>query len=346
MRRTLVAIGACLVATIAACSSSDAASGDDAGATPPAPPADPPPAPPTPPGPPSSDASTDGDGSTALTTYDHDGTGTYTTASANVTNGASSFTLSLFVPDAPGPHPVVSLSPGLLQPASAYVPFAKRLASWGIVVVMRDDPGPLTNTASVEADIGYVVSTWLADENVKKSSPLGDKVDLAHVGLAGHSRGGKASLLAAENEAKGKVKAWFGLDPVDSTIPGDNTHARDSLATVGIPIGMIGAEVASSCSPAADTFAAYYAAAVTPVVLVKALGAGHTQLEDPAACNACGLCSPAGTADGDVVLAYSVRYLTAFFARELLGDASVGAAFAGAGAAADTAAGRVTISAK
>jgi hypothetical protein len=32
-----------------------------------------------------------------------------------------------------------------------------------------------------------------------------------------------------------------------------------------------------------------------------------------------------------------VRYLTAFFARQLLGDASVGAAFQGAGAAQDEA---------
>jgi hypothetical protein len=47
------------------------------------------------------------------------------------------------------------------------------------------------------------------------------------------------------------------------------------------------------------------------------------QLEDQASCSACGLCTPAGTADSAVVLAYAVRYMTAFFARELLGDARV-----------------------
>jgi hypothetical protein len=337
-----------LLACAYACGSSDAS----------APVVDPPPAPPPPtststspppppgvmpPPPPSSDGGTDAG---APTPYDSDGTGTFTTSTATVTNGASSFDVSLFVPDAAGAHPVVDLSPGLLQPASAYVPYAKRLASYGIVVVMRDDPGAFTSTPSVVADLAYTVGTWLADESVKKSSPLGGKVDLAKVGVAGHSRGGKASLLAAEGALSGKVKAWFGLDPVDATVPGDSTMARTTLGTIGIPIGMIGAEVSGACSPAADTYAALYTNAVAPTVLVKALGAGHVQLEDPATCNACGLCSPAGTADTNVVLAYSVRYLTAFFARELLGDASVGAGFAGAGAAADTAAGRVTITTK
>jgi hypothetical protein len=62
-------------------------------------------------------------------------------------------------------------------------------------------------------------------------------------------------------------------------------------------------------------------------------------------CTFCGLCSP-GKADGAVVLDFSVRYLTAFFARELLDDDSVGAAFEGAGAADDTQAGRVTVRSK
>ena len=46
------------------------------------------------------------------------------------------------------------------------------------------------------------------------------------------------------------------------------------------------------------------------------------------------------------MLAYSQRYLTAFFARELLDDASVGATFEGAGALGDVAAGLVVVNAK
>ena len=83
-----------------------------------------------------------------------------------------------------------------------------------------------------------------------------------------------------------------------------------------------------------------------PSALILGKGAGHTELELAAGCTGCTLCTPAGTADQPTVLAYAVRYATAFFARELLGDAHVGADFAGADAAADIAAGAVTISAK
>jgi hypothetical protein len=46
------------------------------------------------------------------------------------------------------------------------------------------------------------------------------------------------------------------------------------------------------------------------------------------------------------VLATAVKYLTAFFARQLLGDAPVGAAFQGAGEAQDVAAGIIDLVAK
>jgi hypothetical protein len=50
----------------------------------------------------------------------------------------------------------------------------------------------------------------------------------------------------------------------------------------------------------------------------------------------------AGSADSATVLHYAIRYLTAFFGRELLGDSTVGAGFEGAGVMADVTAGLVT----
>jgi hypothetical protein len=104
--------------------------------------------------------------------------------------------------------------------------------------------------------------------------------------------------------------------------------------------------VTSSCSPADTNAAMLYDLAPSPSVLITGLGAGHTQVQDEGECVGCSACSPYGTADGDVVLAYAVRYLTAFFARELLDDDVVGAAFQGAGGPADVADGLVTISAQ
>jgi dienelactone hydrolase len=281
--------------------------------------------------------------------YGADGSDTVTAFTATVTTPPPSnhtFTEHIYLPGSSGSHPVVILSPGLQQTAAAYRPYGNRLASWGIATLIRDDPGAFTNTTDVTADLSYVVVTWLAAQNADGSSMLFGKLDLSRIGLAGHSRGGQASLIAAENGCKGKVVAWFGLDPVDSTTLSAGTQARTNLGTIGVPTTFLGASVASSCSPVADDYAVLYAAAPSPSVQLVGVGAGHTQFEDPAACTACNLCSPAGSADGPVVLAYSVRYLTAFFARELKADATVGATFAGAAVSDDIAAGRIQLSSK
>lgn len=276
---------------------------------------------------------------TDLGPYDADGPLAFTVETASLTSGGRTFTVNAYLPTAPGAHPIVSLSPGILQPAIAYAVYGRRLASHGIAALVRDDPGVAVKTTDVATDIAYTLTTWLP-------TALAGKVDPARIGLAGHSRGGKASLLAAEGPLHGKVSAWFGLDPVDSSAFGGGAPARDTIAQLGIPTAILGAEIASTCSPAADSYAVLFAAAAAPSVELVGKGAGHTQLEDAASCSACGICTPAGTADGKVVLAYALRYLTAFFARELLGDARVGAAFEGAGAASDVAAGRVRVERK
>jgi len=271
--------------------------------------------------------------------YDADGTVPYETTTEHVTGAKAAFDVTVWMPKTPGPHPVVSFSCGSSQAAAGYAPYAKRLASHGIAMILRDDPGALTNTGDVWPDSVYVVSTWMA-------TALAGKVDLARVGLGGHSRGGAVSLLSAEH-LKGKVVAWFGLDPVDNQFGmAPREYARGDIGAIGIPTAYLGAEVTSNCAPAADSYPMLFPKSPSPSVLILGRGAGHTQLEPPDACNLCNICSPNGTADGKVVLVYAVRYFAAFFARELLGDKAVGAAFEGAGGPSDSAAGLVTITAK
>ena len=249
-----------------------------------------------------------------------------------------SFAVTLYMPTSPGKHPVVAISCGTQQTAAGYASYGKRLASHGIAAVLEDDPGILTNTSDVLPHAEYVIETWLPT--------MADRLDLTKVGLAGHSRGGAVSLLTAEHEP-GKIAAWFGLDPADNEF-GQNPreYARTALAGIGIPTAFLGAGVTSNCAPVADSYEMLYGLAPAPSVKIVGAGAGHTQLEDPAGCTACTVCSPSGTADSQVVLGYATRYLTAFFARELLEDTNVGPAFEGAGAPADLAAGLVTITAK
>ncbi len=275
--------------------------------------------------PPGSDLSTNG---AAL--YDSDGPESYTTMQMTATGSGKSIPITVYVPATAGARPLVVVSSGLQQPGAAYAPYAKRLASWGIIAVTRDDPGVLSQTSSVADDLAFVVG-WLP-------GALTGRVDSAKVGLAGHSRGGMASLLAAEGALQGKVVGFFGLDPVDN-----NGGAAMSLGTIGIPSVFLGETTdgaggsMQACAPSDQNYDVLWHAAPSPSLEITAVGADHTQFEDPASCSFCTLCT-AGTANGATVLRYSTRYLMSFFARTLLGDARIDATL---NTAADVAAGLV-----
>lgn len=297
------------------------------------------------------DASGDGEagdaGTGSVGPYGADGPSTVTTAAFMVPSTNGTFTTTAYIPSGAGPFPVVILSSGFFQDGVAYAPYAQRLASWGILTFLRDDPNLAEGTPAVAADVSYTVATWLSATNADASSMLHGKIAAGKVGLAGHSRGGQIALLAAEGGAKGLIQGVFGLDPVDTSMSGD-PEARTTIATIGVPLAFIGEttdSAASGCAPAADDFLVLYQAAASPAVAITAVNADHTMFEDPASCSFCTLCT-AGTASQPLVLATAVRYLTAFFARQLLGDASVGAAFAGAGASQDVTAGTVQVMAK
>lgn len=268
--------------------------------------------------------------------YSVDGPFAVSSTTVTVSGGSADFSLTAYLPVSAKPAPVVILEPGLQQPAAAYAVYGHRLATHGIACFLRDDPGIAVMTNEVIADLAFLVTTWLP------ASPFKEKLDLARVGLCGHSRGGKATLVAAETVLAGKTKAWFGLDPVDASFVAGDGQGRDKIAEIGIPIAMMGAEVSGACSPAADNYAMLFARAASPAVSLTAVGAGHTHFEQQDQCVACGLCTPDGPADKAAVLDLAIRYVTAFFARELLGDAHVGADFAGAGASADVKAGVLT----
>lgn len=272
--------------------------------------------------------------------YGKDGPLAVSATSESASNGTSTFTVQTFLPSGAGPFPVVVLSSGLQQPAAGYASYAKRLASWGIAAVLRDDPGFGSSSTSLQADVEGLVTKWLPTAD-------GGKLDASKVGLAGHSRGGQVSLLAAENGLKGKTKGLFLLDPVDSSMGG--TMARTTIGTMGVPLAMIGETTDStggfggqSCAPAADNYQVLYAAASSPALAITAVNADHVMFEDPASCSFCTLCTP-GTATASTVLSTSVRLMTTFFAKNLLGDASVDAAL---GTAADVAAGTVSVVSK
>jgi hypothetical protein len=274
--------------------------------------------------------------------YETDGTVPYNTSMVQVTNGSTSWNLVEYMPTTSGKHPLVVISSGSTQTAAAYAIYGKRLASYGIAVLIRDDPGALTQTLGIVNDNVYAVGTWVP-------ANLASQVDLTKVGTAGHSRGGAVSLCTAEQlSGAGKVVAWFGLDPVDSQFLIDpGIWARTTLSSIGIPTAFLGAQVESNCAPAADSYVTLYPLAPSPSLEIVGVNAGHTMFEPQGlTCTGCTLCTPMGTADPNVVLDYGVRYMTAFFARELLGDTRVGPHLEGAGTTQDAANGLITMTSK
>lgn len=271
--------------------------------------------------------------------YGSDGPVPYMVQTATLTAGTT-FNVTEYLPTTSGLHPAVSLSAGSQQTAAGYAPYGKRLASYGIATIISDDPGVLVNTGDAVTNAVYVVATYIP-------ATFADSIDMTRIGVAGHSRGGAASLAAAETGLAGKVVAWFGIDAVDNQFGMTPTiFARTDLPELTIPTTFLGAQVASNCAPTADSYPTLYPLAPSPSALIVGQNVGHVEYEVQSACVGCTLCTPAGTADPDVALAFAVRYTTAFFARELLGDSSVGTTFDGAGGPSDVAAGLVTITSK
>jgi predicted dienelactone hydrolase len=262
----------------------------------------------------------------------------YTVSHLTLSNAGRSWGESIYTPTSPGLHPVVSVNAGTQQVNAAYAIYGQRLASYGIVALLQDDEGFNAPTPNIVDDVTYVITSYVP-------ANLAATADMTRVGLSGHSRGGKATLLAAENAVMGKVKAWFGLDPVDVDFQG-TPGALPGIGTIGIPLGFAGATVSSNCSPANANYEVYYAAASPPAVAVTIEGAGHFDFLDQSKAIAEFACTPEGTANPTVALNTAAHYLMAFFARELLGDSSVGPALDGAGAQTDIAAGIIAVESK
>jgi dienelactone hydrolase len=236
--------------------------------------------------------------------------------------------LRVFLPEGDGPFPVVVFTHGFQLTSANYRSYGRHLASWGYVVIMPDLPGSLISAPThVElADELIALLDWI------EASPdaLQAKADPGSLGMAGHSMGGKLSLLVATMDER--VDAVFGVDPVDA---GGNPFFEDPVGYPSVtpermpdllvPLGMVGetvnatASLGPACAPREDNFQRYFAAAVSPVVALEIVGANHMSFLDNPSCGLPCLACPAGTDDPARTRALAQRYLTAFFELTLRG---------------------------
>ncbi|HRE91507.1 MAG TPA: acyl-CoA thioester hydrolase/BAAT C-terminal domain-containing protein, partial [Myxococcota bacterium] len=180
---------------------------------------------------------------------------------------------------------------------------------------------PLTHDALGTAMVEAV--TWLTSD---------PRVDGTKVAVGGHSRGGKAAMLAAARDAR--VKAVLGLDPVDAPPPLTQPNASfpsvtpELMGQVTAALLLLGSEygatpvsfLAPACAPADENFEQYAqsASAASRVVVEEIPKSGHNDFADPLPGLLSGACK---AGDQPATTRARVRTLSvAFLAVVLRGD--------------------------
>lgn len=265
------------------------------------------------------------------------------TASVTIPVAGGSITGTVCAPSldgttpAPGPFPLVVISPGFQLARAQYRIYCDHLASWGYVVVTRDYASSGNHQAKA-AEVGRVIDWALGT-----ASGLAARIDATKIGVAGHSLGGKVSINAAILDSR--IKAVVGWDPVDALPPfgndGSLSVAPELMGGLTVPLAVLGETTDSSgglggmsCAPAADNYTQFYDSACNaPTALEVTIGqADHMDwIGDRASCGlACIACQNGQTTE-DTVHTLTFRVTTAWFERHLRGDASVASYLAAPG---------------
>jgi predicted dienelactone hydrolase len=260
-------------------------------------------------------------GSDAPTGTDPADDGPYlvTTQPVSIPGAAPGRTLpsTVFKPTgAPTPAAFVVISPGFQMARTQYTSYARHLATWGFVVALTDyaDQSFFPAHQDLADDLAAVIDWGLGQASLA--------VDPARIAAAGHSLGGKLSVLAASDDPR--IKAVVGWDPVDSNAP---SVAPERMTNLTAAVAVIGETTNGSgggmpCAPAADNFQTFYAAAPSPALEMTMTGADHMDWVDDPSCTFCGFCTP-GTDAPAVTRTATRRLNVAWLRRQLDADSAM-----------------------
>jgi chlorophyllase len=261
--------------------------------------------------------------------------------------------LTIYLPADAGSFPVVVFHHGFQLGTELYASYGGHWASWGYVVVMPQMPGGLVGGPTHLELKQYLVALldWIEATGAAVDGPLAGKADVTRIALAGHSLGGKISLLTATDDPR--PLAVFGVDPVDasgSPFPVSEVDypsvTPELMGLITVPLGLLGETTNATCSgigcqacaPAADNFQQYYQFATSPAQQLEILGASHMSfLDDPNCGLTCSVC-PAGSDDPATTRRLTRRYMTAFFNVVLKQEGAYRSYLTGPAMAADVAA--------
>ena len=245
-----------------------------------------------------------------------------------VTGGTSRFTVIGPTDDGSklsargAPHPLVLFSPGLAIEHKSYSSYGERLASYGIVTVLQNVPAEYDHGRYRDNSVELL--NWLLHPTGTNADRVKGFLDEAHVGVAGHSLGGKISLLVAAQDSR--IKAYFGIDPVDS----NNTPAAAVIGSIKfpgkVPLAFVGETTSKMgrppCAPAEQNFEMLYGKAASPAFAVTMPGVAHGDWVDNCTVVCTNIC-PGGTAPRDRTSALTAKYIAAYFLWSLTGDLDV-----------------------
>jgi len=222
------------------------------------------------------------------------------------------FAVSVYRPvDSARPAPAVVFLPARAAPEWQYDSYARALASRGFVVALRTWYGFLRTDPELAGDARRI-ARWLVERGLARADAIG---------VAGHSMGGKASIMAAL--ADPRFRAVVAIDPDENGY----THvARGPIATLRTPLLVVGAEVAYKafrlCATKDGNYRSFFTHAPPGTIELTLLGADHVQVMDAPNTPGMGICR-VGKVDSTKVRMLSRAATVAFFERHLLGIAEV-----------------------
>ena len=264
----------------------------------------------------------------------------------------------IYMPDGDGPFPVVTFTHGFQLAPADYVSYGEQLASWGYIAVLPQLPGGLFDAPTHVQMKNYMSALldWIEADEVVLSS----KADVSRIALAGHSMGGKISLLLSTEDPR--PVAVFGVDPVDAAggpFTMDATEypsvTPELMGSITVPLGLLGETTngagdgsmfGQACAPSEDNFQAYFEYAESSAIEIDVLGASHMSFLDNPSCGLACLACPEGTDDPAVSRMLAQRYMIAFFNVFVQGEASYMDYLTGDAMASDIAAELVTTQTK
>ncbi|MDX8032037.1 dienelactone hydrolase family protein [Lentzea sp. BCCO 10_0856] len=210
-------------------------------------------------------------------------------------------------PVATGRFPAIAFGHGFFQATSKYTSTNNHLASWGFVVIVPTTQGGLSPSHSAFADDLNTGLAWLVAQDTTTGSRFRDHISTAALGVAGHSMGGGAAVLAAARNPKIRSVSTYAAAET-------NPSAKAAASTLSVPAQFL-AGSQDTIAPPAEHQRPIFTAKPPSKQLRTITGGSHCGFMDSS-----GLFCDNGSITRAAQLTAARRVTTSWFRHYLTGD--------------------------